>query len=128
MDLGKTIQEKVTNVSAATFASEAQAAVTKPVTEHPPKTLFHALAHASLAGSELLRSQDHFRSALALCFSNSRYSCGSSVFSLASSILQQQLTHLIFDSSEAFDQGLTCSLSHVSAGIQGLINLGEQRD
>jgi hypothetical protein len=65
VDLGKTIQEKVTNVSAATFASEAQTALTNPVTNHPPKTLSHAIDRASLAGSELLGSQDHFGSALA---------------------------------------------------------------
>jgi len=61
--LGKTIQEKVTNLSAASSAAEAQAALVKG-TKHPPKTLAHALARASLAGSELLGSQDHFGSAL----------------------------------------------------------------
>jgi len=65
VDLGKTIQEKVANISSAASAAEAQAALTKPVTKAPPKTLNHALARASLAGSELLGSQDHFGNALA---------------------------------------------------------------
>jgi hypothetical protein len=65
VDLGKTIQEKVANISSAASAAEAQAALTKPVTKAAPKTLNHALARASLAGSELLGSQDHFGTALA---------------------------------------------------------------
>jgi hypothetical protein len=65
VDIGKTISEKVTNLSSASSAAEAQAALTKPVTKHPPKTLSHALARASLAGSELLGTQDHFGAALA---------------------------------------------------------------
>src|SRR5579862_7156369 len=64
VDLGKTIQEKVQGLSAASSAAEAQAALTKPASKHPPKTLNHALARASLAGSELLGSQDHFGIAL----------------------------------------------------------------
>jgi Bin/amphiphysin/Rvs domain for vesicular trafficking len=62
--LGKTIQEKVSNLSTASSAAEAQAALTKPTTKPPPKTLNHALARASLAGSELLGNQDHFGAAL----------------------------------------------------------------
>jgi hypothetical protein len=62
--LGKTISEKVTNLSTASSAAEAQAALVKG-TKHPPKTLSHALARASLAGSELLGTQDHFGAALA---------------------------------------------------------------
>jgi len=65
VDLGKTISEKVSNISSASSAAEAQAALTKPVTKQPPKTLSHALARASLAGSELLGTQDHFGAALA---------------------------------------------------------------
>jgi len=64
VDLGKSIQEKVTNISSASSAAEAQAALTKPSTKPPPKTLNHALARASLAGSELLGTQDHFGAAL----------------------------------------------------------------
>lgn len=52
------------NLSAASSAAEAQAAITKS-TKHPPKTLSHALARAALAGSELLGTQDHFGNALA---------------------------------------------------------------
>jgi hypothetical protein len=63
--LGKTIQEKVTNLSSASSAAEAQAALTKPATKTAPKTLSHALARASLAGSELLGTQDYFGAALA---------------------------------------------------------------
>ena len=62
--MGKTIQEKVSGLSSASSAAEAQAALTKGV-KHPPKTLSHALARAALAGSELLGTQDHFGSALA---------------------------------------------------------------
>ena len=65
MDLGKTIQEKVTNLSNASSAAEAQAALTRPASKQPPKTLSHALARGALAGSELLGSQDHFGIALA---------------------------------------------------------------
>jgi hypothetical protein len=62
--LGKSIQEKVSNLSTASSAAEAQAALVKPATKPPPKTLNHALARASLAGSELVGNQDHFGAAL----------------------------------------------------------------
>ena len=54
-DLGRTISEKVHLLSSATSPSEAQAALTAPPSAKPqPKTFPHAIARASLAGSQLL--------------------------------------------------------------------------
>ncbi|MCJ1297497.1 hypothetical protein MMC08_000284, partial [Hypocenomyce scalaris] len=54
-DLGRTISEKVHLLSSATSPSEAQAAFTAPPSAKPqPKTFNHAIARASLAGSQLL--------------------------------------------------------------------------
>lgn len=54
-DLGRTISEKVHLLSTAHSASEAQAALTAPPSAKPqPKTFSHAIARASLAGSQAL--------------------------------------------------------------------------
>ncbi|KAI7352743.1 major royal jelly protein [Hortaea werneckii] len=54
-DLGKSISEKVNLLSKANSAAEAQAAFTAPPSAKPqPKTFPHAIARASLAGSQSL--------------------------------------------------------------------------
>ncbi|KAF2771916.1 BAR domain-containing protein [Teratosphaeria nubilosa] len=54
-DLGKSISEKVNLLSKAGSAAEAQAAFTAPPSAKPqPKTFNHAIARASLAGSQAL--------------------------------------------------------------------------
>ncbi|KXL47621.1 MAG: hypothetical protein FE78DRAFT_29847 [Acidomyces sp. 'richmondensis'] len=54
-DLGKSISEKVSLLSKASSASEAQAALTAPPAAKPqPKTFSHAIARASLAGSQAI--------------------------------------------------------------------------
>lgn len=54
-DLGRTINEKVQLLSQASSPAEAQAALTAPPTAKPqPKTFNHAIARASLAGSQTL--------------------------------------------------------------------------
>lgn len=54
-DLGRTISEKVTLLSHASTPAEAQAALTAPAAAKPqPKTFPHAIARASLAGSQQL--------------------------------------------------------------------------
>lgn len=54
-DLGRTISEKVHLLSTASSPSEAQAALTAPPSAKPqPKTFNHAIARASLAGSQVL--------------------------------------------------------------------------
>jgi hypothetical protein len=54
-DLGRTINEKVTLLSQASSPAEAQAALTAPPAAKPqPKTFNHAIARASLAGSQTL--------------------------------------------------------------------------
>ncbi|KAL1976759.1 hypothetical protein VTN31DRAFT_3041 [Thermomyces dupontii] len=54
-DLGRTISEKVQLLSHATTPAEAQAALTAPSSAKPqPKTFSHAIARASLAGSQLI--------------------------------------------------------------------------
>ncbi|KAI9875906.1 MAG: hypothetical protein M1830_007792 [Pleopsidium flavum] len=54
-DLGRTITEKVHLLSNATSPAEAQAALTAPPSAKPqPKTFNHAIARASLSGSQLL--------------------------------------------------------------------------
>ena len=58
-DLGRTISEKVHLLSNASSPAEAQAAFTAPPSAKPqPKTFSHAIARASLAGSQLL-NQSH---------------------------------------------------------------------
>jgi len=58
-DLSRTVSEKVKLLSSAHSASEAQAALTAPPTTKPqPKTFSHAIARASLAGSQLLTQSD----------------------------------------------------------------------
>ncbi len=58
-DLGRSISEKVHLLSTATSPSEAQAALTAPPSAKPqPKTFNHAIARASLAGSQLLQQQN----------------------------------------------------------------------
>ncbi|KAK4544599.1 hypothetical protein LTR36_004171 [Oleoguttula mirabilis] len=55
VDMGKSISEKVNLLSKASSASEAQAAITAPPSTKPqPKTFSHAIARASLAGSQAL--------------------------------------------------------------------------
>ncbi|KAH6856611.1 BAR domain-containing family protein [Chaetomium sp. MPI-CAGE-AT-0009] len=57
-DLGRTVSEKVTLLSSATSPAEAQAALTAPPSAKPqPKTFHHAMARASLAGSQTLHQQ-----------------------------------------------------------------------
>ncbi|KAK4454316.1 BAR domain-containing family protein [Podospora aff. communis PSN243] len=57
-DLGRTVSEKVNLLSTATSPAEAQAALTAPPTAKPqPKTFAHAIARASLAGSQTLHQQ-----------------------------------------------------------------------
>ena len=54
-DLGKSISEKVSLLSKASSPKEAGAAFTAPPSTKPqPKTFNHAIARASLAGSQLL--------------------------------------------------------------------------
>ncbi|KAL4987225.1 BAR domain-containing family protein [Aspergillus falconensis] len=54
-DLGRTINEKVHLLSQASTPAEAQAAFTAPPSAKPqPKTFSHAIARASLAGSQTL--------------------------------------------------------------------------
>ncbi|KAL4903671.1 hypothetical protein BDW74DRAFT_155951 [Aspergillus multicolor] len=54
-DLGRTINEKVQLLSQASTPAEAQAALTAPPAAKPqPKTFSHAIARASLAGSQTL--------------------------------------------------------------------------
>ena len=56
-DLGRTISEKVTLLSHAGSAADAQAALTAPPSAAPqPKTFNHALARAALASSQALHS------------------------------------------------------------------------
>lgn len=58
-DLSRTITDKVNLLSHATSPAEAQAALTAPPSAKPqPKTFPHAIARASLAGSQLL-NQSH---------------------------------------------------------------------
>ena len=55
-DLGRSITEKVSLLSHASSPAEAQAALTAPPTAKPqPKTFNHAIARASLAGSQQLQ-------------------------------------------------------------------------
>ncbi|ETS83345.1 hypothetical protein PFICI_05221 [Pestalotiopsis fici W106-1] len=57
-DLGRTVSEKVQLLSTASTPAEAQAALTAPPSAKPqPKTFSHALARASLAGSQVLHQQ-----------------------------------------------------------------------
>jgi hypothetical protein len=57
-DLSRTVSEKVTLLSSATSAADAQAALTAPPSAKPqPKTFNHAIARASLASSQLLQHQ-----------------------------------------------------------------------
>ncbi|KAJ9629667.1 BAR domain-containing protein [Taxawa tesnikishii (nom. ined.)] len=58
-DLGRTITEKVHLLSTASSPAEAQAAFTAPPSAKPqPKTFSHAIARASLAGSQVLQQSD----------------------------------------------------------------------
>jgi hypothetical protein len=52
VDLSRTISEKVSTLSHASSAHEAQAILTSPGSKKEPKTLNHALGRAALAGSE----------------------------------------------------------------------------
>lgn len=57
-DLGKTVSEKVTLLSAATSPAEAQAALTAAPSAKPqPKTFSHAIARASLNSSHVLSGE-----------------------------------------------------------------------
>jgi hypothetical protein len=57
-DLSRTVSEKVHLLTTATSPAEAQAALTAPPSAKPqPKTFSHAIARASLAGSQLLQQQ-----------------------------------------------------------------------
>lgn len=54
-DMGRTINEKVQLLSQASSPADAQAALTAPPSAKPqPKTFSHAIARASLAGSQTL--------------------------------------------------------------------------
>lgn len=54
VDLSRTISEKVTTLTHAQSASEAQTILTSPGKNREPKTLNHALGRAALAGSDEL--------------------------------------------------------------------------
>lgn len=56
VDLSRTISEKVTTLTHAQSASEAQSILTSPGKNKEPKTLNHALGRAALAGSNELSS------------------------------------------------------------------------
>ncbi|KAF7715977.1 BAR domain-containing protein [Penicillium ucsense] len=59
-DLGRTINEKVNLLAQASSPAEAQAALTAPPSAKPqPKTFNHAIARASLAGSQTLSQNSH---------------------------------------------------------------------
>jgi hypothetical protein len=65
-DLGRTIGEKVQLLSHASSTAEAQAALTAPPSAKPqPKTFNHAIARASLAGSQLVAQTSHGEDPLA---------------------------------------------------------------
>lgn len=65
-DLGRTINEKVHLLSQASSPAEAQAALTAPPAAKPqPKTFNHAIARASLAGSQTLTQSSHVEDPLA---------------------------------------------------------------
>ena len=58
-DLGRTVSEKVTLLSRANNSADVQAALTAPPSAKPqPKTFNHAIARASLGGSQLLQQSD----------------------------------------------------------------------
>ncbi|KAH8691413.1 BAR domain protein [Talaromyces proteolyticus] len=66
-DLGRTIGEKVQLLSHASSPAEAQAALTAPPSAKPqPKTFNHAIARASLAGSQLIAQSTHGEDPLAV--------------------------------------------------------------
>lgn len=52
VDLSRTISEKVSTLSQASTAAEAQQILTSPGSKKEPKTLNHALGRAALAGAE----------------------------------------------------------------------------
>jgi len=59
-DLGRTVSEKVNLLSSANSPAEAAAAMTAPPAAKPqPKTFNHALARASLASSQALKSSEN---------------------------------------------------------------------
>ncbi|PYI33188.1 hypothetical protein BP00DRAFT_434798 [Aspergillus indologenus CBS 114.80] len=65
-DLGRTINEKVSLLSQASSPAEAQAALIAPPSAKPqPKTFNHAIARASLAGSQTLAQSAHGEDPLA---------------------------------------------------------------
>ncbi|OJZ91797.1 hypothetical protein ASPFODRAFT_55470 [Aspergillus luchuensis CBS 106.47] len=65
-DMGRTISEKVQLLSQASSPAEAQAALTAPPSAKPqPKTFNHAIARASLAGSQTLAQSSHGEDPLA---------------------------------------------------------------
>jgi hypothetical protein len=65
-DMGRTISEKVQLLSHASSPAEAQAALTAPPSAKPqPKTFSHAIARASLAGSQLVSQTSHGEDPLA---------------------------------------------------------------
>ena len=67
MDFGKGIADRVQNLASAQSAADAQAAIYKGSNRpHAPKTLYHALSRASLAGAELLGTDDLLGNALHL--------------------------------------------------------------
>ncbi|PYH45125.1 BAR domain-containing protein [Aspergillus saccharolyticus JOP 1030-1] len=66
-DLGRTINEKVQLLSQASSPAEAQAALVAPPSAKPqPKTFNHAIARASLAGSQTLSQSSHGEDPLAI--------------------------------------------------------------
>lgn len=104
--MGKSIQEKVTNLSSASSAAEAQAALTKPATKQAPKTLSHALSRASFAGSELLGTQDYFGAAL------SKYSAAEEKIGNARLVQDNQIT-------SRFNSAMTTTVnSHIAFALK----------
>lgn len=62
--MSKTIQERVTTLSQAQSASEAQAILTRPIDQKDHKTLNHALSRAALSGSVALSNSEPLSVAL----------------------------------------------------------------
>jgi hypothetical protein len=62
--LSRTVSEKVQLLTAASSASEAQQALTKPGTKSAPKTFNHALGRAALKSAHLLEASDPLATAL----------------------------------------------------------------
>lgn len=63
--IGKSVSEKVRDIAHAQNTTDLQAVMAKPGPKREPKTLNHALARASLAGTELVGPHDALGNVLA---------------------------------------------------------------